>query len=91
MISTNTESRDEGYFREEWTQASERIRKIQGRRFIVPVVVDSQYDGNAGRFARVPDGFPRIHFGHAPDGHLSDELRTTLVALIRERREQRSA
>src|SRR5215813_2240167 len=45
LISANTETREEGFFREEWTLASERARRIQGRKFIVPVVVDRDYDG----------------------------------------------
>lgn len=89
LISANTEAREEGFFREEWTLASERVRRIQGRKFIVPIVVDREYDGNAGRFQLVPDRFPRAHFGHAPEGDLSDDLRGELVRLIRERRGQR--
>jgi len=91
LVSANTETREEGFFREEWTLASERARRIQGRKFIVPVVVDRDYDGNASRFQLVPEGFLTTHFGHAPDGALSDELRTELTRLIRERRSQRPA
>lgn len=91
VISTGTESRDEGFFREEWTLASERVRRIQGRPFIVPLVVDKDFDGDASRFSRVPDSFPRRQFGHAPEGALSTDVRSTLTQLIRDRRAQRSA
>ena len=91
LVSANTEARDESFFREEWTVASERARRIQGRKFIVPVVVDRDYDGNAGRFRLVPESFLPIHFGHAPEGGMSEELRTELTHLIRERRGQRPA
>jgi hypothetical protein len=91
LISANTETRKEGFFREEWTLASERVRRIEGRKFIVPVVVDRDYDGNASRFQLVPERFLTTHFGHAPEGNLSDELRSELTRLIRERRSQRPA
>ena len=65
LVSANTEIREEGFFREEWTLASDRVRRIQGRKFIIPIVVDRDYDDNAGRFQRVPESFPRTHFGHA--------------------------
>lgn len=91
LVSANTELREEGFFREEWTLAGERTRRIQGRKFIIPVVVDRDYDGNAGRYQMVPESFPRTHFGHAPDGSLSDELMNELTRLIRERRSRQSA
>jgi hypothetical protein len=56
-----------------------------------PVVVDRDYDGNADRYRLVPASFPRTHFGHAPEGGLSDELLNELRRLIRERRSQRPA
>ena len=91
VVSANTETREEGFFREEWTLASERARRIQGRKFIIPIVVDRDYDGNAGRFQLVPASFLATHFGHAPEGSLSDDLRNELTRLIRERRSQRPA
>ena len=91
LVSANTETREEGFFREEWTLASERARRIQGRKFIIPVVADRDYDGNAGRFQLVPESFLGTHFGHAPEGSLSDDLRNELTRLIRERRGQKPA
>jgi hypothetical protein len=91
LVSANTETREEGFFREEWTLASERSRRIQGRKFIIPVVVDRDYDGNAGRFQLVPESFLGSHFGHAPEGGLSDDLLNELTGLIRERRSPRPA
>lgn len=86
LISATTETREEGFFREEWMLACERMRRIQGRKFIVPVVVDKEYDGNAGRYRLVNESFLANHFGHAPDGAMGDELRAELTRLIRERR-----
>ena len=91
LVSANTETREEGFFREEWTVASERSRRIQGRKFIIPIVVDRDYDGSAGRFHLVPESFLGAHFGHAPDGSLSDDLLNEITRLIRERRAQRPA
>ena len=91
LVSANTETREEGFFRKEWDLANERVRGIQGREFIIPIVVDRDYDGNAGRFQRVPENFLRTHFGHAPEGELSDKLLDALRRLIRERRSQRAA
>ncbi len=86
LVSAQTEVREEGFFREEWTQAGERTRRIQGRKFIVPVVIDAEYDGDAGSYRLVPESFPRAHFGHAPRGRMAPELRAELTRLIRERR-----
>ena len=76
--------------------ASERDISINGydfltpvRKFIIPVVIDRDYDGNASRFQHVSKRFLITHFGHAPEGNLSDELRSELTRLIRERRSQR--
>lgn len=91
LVSANTEVREEGFFREEWIQASERLRRIQGRKFIIPVVVDREYDGSAARYRLVPESFLESHFSHAPAGTLSDDLRAELTRLIRERRSQKPA
>jgi hypothetical protein len=88
LISATTERREEGNFREEWLQAVERERRIQGRKFIVPIVVDTDYGGDPDRYRRVPDRFRAAQFGHAPDGRFSEPLRNELTRLIRERRSQ---
>lgn len=91
LVSANTEAREEGFFREEWVLASERSRRIQGRKFIIPVVVDRDYDGNATRFRLLPEAFLGAHVGHAPEGSLSADLREELARLLRERRGTRPA
>jgi len=90
LISETTEGRDEGFFREEWTLASERRRRIQGRKFVVPIVIDKDYNGCADDYRLVPDAFPAAQFGHAPGGELSLELKAELTRLIRERRLQKA-
>jgi len=91
LVSANTEALEEGFFRKEWTLAGDRADGIQGRKFIVPVVVDRDYDGNAGLFRLVPKSFLATHFGHAPEGVMSKKLRQELTRIIRERRSQRLA
>lgn len=86
LISSHTEQRNEGYFREEWKQAVERDRQIEGRAFIVPVVIDADYSGNAADYRLVPQEFLAKQFGHAPHGKLNEALRDRLIALIRELR-----
>jgi hypothetical protein len=70
----------------EWREAIERSKKIIGRRFIVPIVVDSDYRGDLGRYQRLVDEFPafrELHFGRAPEGTPDDDLRHTLIQEIR--------
>lgn len=67
IISKNTESRHEGYFRREWNLALERERGIyHEHRFIVPVVVDDTLSPSA-----VPPRFKQLNFTWLPDGRIS--------------------
>jgi hypothetical protein len=49
----------------------------------MPVVIDDDYDGDESRYRRVPDGFGRLHFGHAPGGDPDAKLLAVLTAEIR--------
>ncbi|MGW6700220.1 toll/interleukin-1 receptor domain-containing protein [Nocardia sp. NPDC055049] len=83
IISANTEHAEEGYVFKEWYEAADRARSIPSRRFIVPVVIDDNYDLNPSRYRQMPDSFGRLHFGRAPGGEpdagliavLKDEIR----------------
>jgi TIR domain/SIR2-like domain len=67
VISKNTERRQEGYFRREWDLAVERSRGFhQGRRFIVPVVIDDTLEPSV-----VPPRFTQINFTWLPGGRVS--------------------
>jgi hypothetical protein len=81
LISCNTEAREEGFFRREWREAVERAKGIQGRDFILPVIVDIDYD--PGRYRLIPEDFRRFDFGWAPEGRPEDRLRDKLVKEIR--------
>jgi len=86
VISDRTAQRTEGYVFREWREALERSKKIVGRRFIVPIVVDSDYQGRLDRYQSLIDEFPAfqdMHVGRAPGGEPDDELRDTLTKEIR--------
>jgi TolB-like protein len=65
VISANTERRDEGYFRREWSLAVDRTRDmVHKRTFLVPVVID----GTLERGAAVPDKFHELQWTRLPGG-----------------------
>jgi hypothetical protein len=68
LVSRQTEQRDEGYVFREWTEAVKRAQGIPRRRFVVPIVIDADYDGNPARYRQMPGDFMQFNFGLAPDG-----------------------
>src|SRR6185295_2829729 len=59
IISANTQSRLEGYFRLEWKLAEDRSHLMaKGKPFIVPVAID----GTTDRDAQVPDSFLAVQW-----------------------------
>jgi hypothetical protein len=90
VLSANTEQRTEGYFRLEWHEAAERSRRIQGRKFIFPIVVDADYVGNMGRYALVPEAFKAVQYSHAPAGQISDEVKGEIREQLRTLRRARA-
>jgi hypothetical protein len=90
LLSANTERRMEGYFRLEWQEAAERSRRIQGRKFILPTVIDADDSSAVSRYALVPDAFKAFQYGHAPDGRLSESFRTELREQLRAVRRARA-
>jgi TolB-like protein len=65
VISANSERRDEGYFRREWSLAADRTRDMAHKRaFLVPVVID----GTAERGASVPEKFHEVQWTRLPGG-----------------------
>ena len=83
LISKHTERREEGYVFKEWGEALKRADGIVGRRFIVPVVIDADYDGNPERYQKLQTDLRRFQFGHAPDGEPTEALTKTLIEEIR--------
>jgi hypothetical protein len=86
IISANTEREDEGYVFQEWMAAVERARRIMGRPFIVPVVVDEDYADDPSRYRRMPPDFMRFDFGRAPAGEPDARLVEMLIREIRNMR-----
>jgi TolB-like protein/Tfp pilus assembly protein PilF len=65
VISANTASRHEGYFRLEWDLADQRTHMIaRSRVFVVPVCLDATTEVAAD----VPESFQRVHWTRLPGG-----------------------
>ncbi len=68
IISANTQSRLEGYFRLEWKLAEDRSHLMaKGRPFILPVCIDDTKDWDA----QVPDAFMVVQWTRLPGGEAS--------------------
>ena len=69
-----------------WTIAPE----FRVGRFIVPVIIDEDYDGDPSRYRKVQKYFGRLHFGRAPAGEpdagLTAMLTDEIDAIRRHRR-----
>ena len=69
MISANTQSREEGYFRREWKLAVDRTHDMAGHRaFLLPVVIDGTSDSEA----LVPEKFREVQWTRLPAGANTD-------------------
>jgi TolB-like protein/tetratricopeptide (TPR) repeat protein len=65
VISANTASRHEGYFRLEWDLADQRSHMMaRSRVFVVPVCLDATTEAAAD----VPESFKRVQWTRLPDG-----------------------
>lgn len=79
VISANTESRDEGYFRREWRLGVERAGDmVHKRTFLVPVVID----GTSERGAAVPEKFQELQWTRLPGGETPPEFVQRVAALV---------
>lgn len=80
VISSNTEARDEGYFRREWAAAVDRMRDMaEHKPFLVPVVID----GIAERLAAVPERFRQVQWTKLPGGEPTAPFVNRITALLR--------
>jgi hypothetical protein len=89
LLSANTEQRTEGYFRREWDEAAERAKRIAGRKFIFPIVIEPEYGGDMGRFTLLPERFKTLQYSHAPNGKMGDALRDEIRDQLRTLRRAR--
>jgi TolB-like protein len=79
LISANTASRHEGYFRLEWDIADQRTHMMaRDRAFIVPVCLDA----TPGAGTDVPDSFHRVQWTRLPGGETPSEFVTRIARLL---------
>ena len=60
VISANTERERKATFPASGRKRQIDRARIPGRRFIVPVVIDDDYDGDPSRYRQIPDEFRRL-------------------------------
>jgi TolB-like protein/Tfp pilus assembly protein PilF len=79
VISANTASRHEGYFRLEWDLADQRTHMLaRNRAFIVPVCLDATPDTGAD----VPESFRRVQWTRLPGGETPTEFVRRIEQLL---------
>jgi hypothetical protein len=79
LISETTESREDGFFRKEWSWALRKLPDFtgSGRQFLFPVVID-RIDPYR---AKVPDEFKRVQFTSLADPASDTEFLTRVASL----------
>ena len=79
IVSANTQTRGEGYFRLEWKLAEDRSHLMaRGIPFIVPVTIDDTTE----RGALVPDAFTAVQWTKLPAGETSAAFVTRVQKLL---------
>jgi TolB-like protein len=79
IISANTQSREEGYFRREWNLAVARtLDMAEGRAFLLPVVIDGTSDAQA----MVPEKFRDVQWSRLPAGANTDAFVDDVCRLL---------
>ena len=79
LISANTASRHEGYFRLEWDLADQRTHMMaRNRVFIVPVCLDATAEAGAD----VPESFQRVQWTHLAGGPIPPEFVAHIKRLL---------
>ena len=79
IISANTVSRPEGYFRLEWALADHRTEMIaRNKAFVVPVCIDRTPDSGAD----VPESFLRVQWIRLPNGAASAAFCERITTLL---------
>lgn len=79
VISANTQSRLEGYFRIEWKLAAQRTHAMaEEKAFLLPVVIDATQDSDA----LVPSEFKSVQWTRLAPGETSAAFCTRVKALL---------
>ena len=69
IISANTQSREEGYFRREWNLAVARtLDMVEDKAFLLPIIIDRTSDSQA----MVPEKFREVQWTRLPAGTNTD-------------------
>ena len=90
IISTTAISRDEGFYRREWQQATERRKGIADRvPFLVPVAIDDTSPGDAADC--VPSEFLDAEWMHLRGGIVKNEFVSHILQLLAARAHARRA
>lgn len=79
IISSNSHSRSEGYFRLEWKLAVDRSHLIAAdRAFLLPVVIDSTPEDDE----RIPERFREVQWTHLPGGETPPAFSERVARLL---------
>ncbi len=79
IISANTASRPEGYFRLEWDLADQRSHRVaRNRTFIVPVCIDNTPDSGGD----VPESFLKVQWTRLPHGATPADFSSHIASLL---------
>ncbi|WP_271009030.1 toll/interleukin-1 receptor domain-containing protein [Paucibacter sp. B51] len=82
LVSRASDALAEKFFRREWKAALERETGIMGQTFVVPQIVDADYDPQS--YVRVPPPWMEgLDFGHSPGGVPDARTAGTLKRLLR--------
>jgi hypothetical protein len=86
LLSDATNRREEAFVFSEWRAANQR-RQSMNREFVIPVIVDPEYQPERYTAPAVRDwGGDHIDFAHAPDGVPDARTHALLQRLVREAR-----
>jgi TIR domain/SIR2-like domain len=86
LISRQTETQADGFFRREWEWAIERMENLEGgSRFVVPALLE---DGLAA--SQLPPTFRKLTLGTAPAGQPSPDLLRDCINAVRQQRSRRN-
>jgi TolB-like protein len=79
VISVNTQTRQEGYFRLEWRLADQRTQRMaRNKAYILPVAIDATPDSGAD----VPESFLAVHWTRMPGGETPPSFVEQVLRLL---------
>ena len=78
-------TKTDGFVQEEWKEAINQIEWSSEKKLkIIPVIIENDIEVSSTVDDIIPPKFRSFQAGYAPGGHLSDELKTTIITLLRE-------